>query len=60
MVQYMNCLRKNSSESTSCRVMSKQYLDCRMTKGLMERDEWKNLGLANLEGDSAGPTRTSS
>ncbi|OJA17195.1 hypothetical protein AZE42_00172 [Rhizopogon vesiculosus] len=53
MMQYMDCLRKNSSTSTPCRVMSKQYLDCRMTKGLMERDEWKNLGLANVEGDSA-------
>ncbi|KAG1872070.1 hypothetical protein C8R48DRAFT_770442 [Suillus tomentosus] len=60
MMQYMACLRKNSSESTTCRVMSKQYLDCRMTKGLMERDEWRNLGLVNLEGDSAEPTRTSS
>ncbi|KAG2754499.1 hypothetical protein CY34DRAFT_69237 [Suillus luteus UH-Slu-Lm8-n1] len=60
MMEYMACLRKNSSESTPCRIMSKQYLDCRMTKGLMERDEWRNLGLANLEGDSAKPTRTSS
>ncbi|KAG1755045.1 uncharacterized protein EDB91DRAFT_1042938 [Suillus paluster] len=56
MMQYMNCLRKNSSESTPCRVMSKQYLDCRMNKGLMEHDDWKNLGLANLEGDSTEST----
>ncbi|OAX44850.1 hypothetical protein K503DRAFT_8616 [Rhizopogon vinicolor AM-OR11-026] len=48
MMQYVDCLRKNSSTSTSCRVMSKQYLECRMTKGLMEHDEWKNLGLANI------------
>jgi len=32
MMQYMDCLRKNSSTSTPCRVMSKEYLDCRMTK----------------------------
>ncbi|KAG0703103.1 hypothetical protein DFH29DRAFT_803954 [Suillus ampliporus] len=60
MMQYMDCLRKNSSASTPCRVMSKQYLDCRMTKGLMERDEWKNLGLANLDGDSTESTCASS
>ncbi|KAJ8595241.1 hypothetical protein M405DRAFT_783496 [Rhizopogon salebrosus TDB-379] len=60
MMQYMDCLRKNSSASTPCRVVSKQYLDCRMTKGLMERDEWKNLGLTNLEGDSTDSKGTSS
>jgi len=48
-MQYMNCLRQHSSTSTPCRVLSKDYLDCRMNNGLMERDEWKNLGLANLE-----------
>ncbi|KIK05543.1 hypothetical protein K443DRAFT_675103 [Laccaria amethystina LaAM-08-1] len=55
MNQYMNCLRNNSSTSSPCRVLSKAYLDCRMNKGLMERDEWKNLGLANVDskaGDS--------
>ncbi|KAG1729559.1 hypothetical protein EDB19DRAFT_1613963, partial [Suillus lakei] len=51
MVQYMNCLRKNSSAFTPCRAMNKQTL----CLGLMERhgDEWKNIRLANLEGDSA-------
>ncbi|KAJ7071492.1 hypothetical protein C8F01DRAFT_974946 [Mycena amicta] len=41
---YMTCLRSNANESTPCRTLSKDYLDCRMTKGLMERDEWQNLG----------------
>ncbi|TFK30393.1 hypothetical protein FA15DRAFT_4645 [Coprinopsis marcescibilis] len=48
MTLYMSCLRENGSRSTPCRLLSKEYLDCRMQKGLMERDEWKNLGLANL------------
>ncbi|EIW86409.1 hypothetical protein CONPUDRAFT_114692 [Coniophora puteana RWD-64-598 SS2] len=51
MMEYMKCLKQNSSTSTPCRVLSKQYLDCRMTKGLMDRDEWKNLGLTNLAGE---------
>jgi cytochrome c oxidase assembly protein subunit 19 len=60
----MTCLQKNSSTSTPCRDLSKKYLDCRMEKwvsesfsiylliirrGSMERDDWKNLGMANLE-----------
>ncbi|KAK1229812.1 Cytochrome c oxidase assembly protein cox19 [Marasmius sp. AFHP31] len=50
---YMNCLRNNSSTSSACRDLSRDYLDCRMQKGLMERDEWKNLGLANVDKDKA-------
>ncbi|KAF9229546.1 hypothetical protein BS17DRAFT_27121 [Gyrodon lividus] len=50
MMQYMDCLKKNSSTSTPCRIFSKQYLECRMSKGLMERDDFKNLGLSNVEG----------
>ncbi|KIK98492.1 hypothetical protein PAXRUDRAFT_134056 [Paxillus rubicundulus Ve08.2h10] len=50
MMQYMDCLKKNSSTSTPCRIFSKQYLECRMTKGLMERDDFKNLGLGNVDG----------
>ncbi|ESK98230.1 cytochrome c oxidase assembly protein cox19 [Moniliophthora roreri MCA 2997] len=49
MTLYMNCLQNNSSTSSACRQLSKDYLDCRMQKGLMERDEWKNLGLANVD-----------
>ncbi|THV06051.1 hypothetical protein K435DRAFT_712052 [Dendrothele bispora CBS 962.96] len=49
MTIYMNCLRENSSTSSACRDLSKQYLDCRMQKGLMEKDEWRNLGLANVD-----------
>ncbi|KAI9572755.1 hypothetical protein HD554DRAFT_1989183, partial [Boletus coccyginus] len=49
MMQYMACLKKNSSTSTPCRSSSKQYLECRMSKGLMERDDFKNLGLGNVD-----------
>ncbi|KAJ7462756.1 hypothetical protein B0H11DRAFT_94883 [Mycena galericulata] len=49
MKLYMTCLRDNSSTSSPCRLLSKDYLDCRMTKGLMERDEWKNLGFDSKE-----------
>ncbi|KAK7468669.1 Cytochrome c oxidase assembly protein cox19 [Stygiomarasmius scandens] len=55
MMVYMNCLRENSNTSTACRDLSKQYLDCRMQKGLMDKDEWRNLGLANVD-KSGGAT----
>ncbi|KAJ7456609.1 hypothetical protein FB451DRAFT_1276560 [Mycena latifolia] len=32
MKLYMTCLRDNSSTSSPCRLLSKDYLDCRMTK----------------------------
>ncbi|KAL1739573.1 hypothetical protein HDZ31DRAFT_13047, partial [Schizophyllum fasciatum] len=44
MTAYMGCLKTNQNDSTPCRPLSKNYLDCRMRKGLMEKDEWQNLG----------------
>ncbi|PCH33295.1 hypothetical protein WOLCODRAFT_86679 [Wolfiporia cocos MD-104 SS10] len=52
MQLYLDCLRKNASNSTPCRHLNRDYLDCRMNRGLMGRDEWKNLGLSNLQVDS--------
>jgi len=51
MTRYLDCLKKNSSSSSNCRHLNKDYLDCRMQNGLMEKDEWKNLGLADLKDD---------
>ncbi|KAI0274865.1 hypothetical protein BC834DRAFT_850053 [Gloeopeniophorella convolvens] len=51
MTEYLECLKKNSSTSTECRHLNRDYLNCRMHKGLMEKDDWKNLGLSNLKGD---------
>ncbi|KAI0080052.1 hypothetical protein K474DRAFT_1682855 [Panus rudis PR-1116 ss-1] len=51
MKLYLDCLRKNGNNSTPCRHLNRDYLDCRMNKGLMDRDDWRNLGLANLPVD---------
>ncbi|KAF8168245.1 hypothetical protein B0H34DRAFT_52579 [Crassisporium funariophilum] len=32
MQLYMTCLKENSSTSSPCRNLSKEYLDCRMSK----------------------------
>ncbi|KAJ6501673.1 hypothetical protein C8R47DRAFT_1175215 [Mycena vitilis] len=57
MQRYMTCLRDNSSTSSPCRPLSKEYLDCRMTKGLMEKDDWQNLGFASKEAASKAPNQ---
>ncbi|CAE6418905.1 unnamed protein product, partial [Rhizoctonia solani] len=48
MTSYLQCLSKNKNDSTPCRHLNKEYLECRMKRGLMERDSWTNLGLGNL------------
>jgi len=32
MVKYLDCLKTNGSASTPCRILSKDYLDCRMNR----------------------------
>ena len=32
MVKYLDCLKTNGSASTPCRVLGKDYLDCRMNR----------------------------
>jgi len=32
MVKYLDCLKTNGSASTPCRVLGKDYLDCRMSR----------------------------
>ncbi|KAH9927529.1 uncharacterized protein BXZ73DRAFT_48817 [Epithele typhae] len=54
MQSYLDCLRKNGSNSTPCRHLNKDYLECRMARGLMERDDWKNLGLNGVDERSSG------
>jgi cytochrome c oxidase assembly protein subunit 19 len=54
---YLRCLKaqnppgKNNEE---CRVLARGYLGCRMEKGLMAQDEWKNLGFGGKEKDALG------
>ncbi|RXG67480.1 cytochrome c oxidase assembly protein COX19 [Armadillidium vulgare] len=44
MLRYMLCLRENNYENQKCREKSKEYLECRMEKGLMAKEEWSKLG----------------
>ena len=45
---YLRCLRRQNPpgrNNEECRIIAKEYLGCRMEKGLMAKDEWSNLGL---------------
>jgi cytochrome c oxidase assembly protein subunit 19 len=42
--KYTTCLRENNGEQTHCRHLSQQYLQCRMERGLMEKQSMQSLG----------------
>ncbi|KAF8308223.1 hypothetical protein DL93DRAFT_2142683 [Clavulina sp. PMI_390] len=59
MAKYLACLKANKNQADGCRVLSKDYLECRMQKGLMERDTWDNLGLSDVDpSKKAEPSKT--
>ncbi|XP_010062512.2 cytochrome c oxidase assembly protein COX19 [Eucalyptus grandis] len=41
---YLNCLKSSSHQSEKCRQFSKKYLECRMAKNLMARQDMSELG----------------
>lgn len=46
MQKYLNCLKLLKGQNVlNCRLLAKEYLRCRMENDLMDKDEWKNLGL---------------
>eukprot|EP00898_Chlorokybus_atmophyticus_P003836 jgi/Chlat1/4453/Chrsp29S00329 len=44
MTEYMECLRTNQGASQKCRDLSKLYLQCRMDRNLMARQDLADLG----------------
>ncbi|KAI1320448.1 Cytochrome c oxidase assembly protein cox19 [Mortierella claussenii] len=62
MKDYLTCLKENQNNNGKCRHLSKKYLSCRMDKGLMGQDAFKNLGFQDEEDDpsvrSASATST--
>jgi len=51
-LRYMICLGENGSANSACRKESREYLSCRMDKGLMAKEDWKSLGLADVQADN--------
>lgn len=59
MQEYMACMKAHRSESGKCRHLTRQYLECRMEKGLMEKDEMSNLGFRDGEVPDTAAATTS-
>ena len=56
MSQYMECLKTSGYNSHSCREKAKHYLECRMDRQLMTREELGRLGYKDLETTSDDTT----
>lgn len=44
MNTFLDCLRKNNQDHFPCQAYSKAYLQCRMDRELMAKEDMKNLG----------------
>ncbi|KAI9761242.1 MAG: hypothetical protein M4579_001162 [Chaenotheca gracillima] len=52
MTDYLACLRRvRGTNDHECRMLAKAYLQCRMDRNLMARDELKNLGFKEENGE---------
>jgi cytochrome c oxidase assembly protein subunit 19 len=50
MTKYMKCLKLVGNENApNCRLLAKSYLRCRMDNELMDRVDWRDLGLPTDE-----------
>ncbi|XP_065910583.1 cytochrome c oxidase assembly protein COX19-like isoform X2 [Dysidea avara] len=46
MVEYMQCLKQKKRDNHECREESRQYLQCRMDRGLMKVEDFSKLGFS--------------
>lgn len=44
MKRYMDCLKQNNNDNHSCRFESRDYLQCRMDRQLMAKENFGRLG----------------
>jgi hypothetical protein len=50
MTAYLGCMRSARGDNPRCRGDARAYLECRMARNLMARDEMRNLGFWEEEG----------
>ncbi|KAJ6963556.1 hypothetical protein NC652_002005 [Populus alba x Populus x berolinensis] len=57
---YLNCLKSSGHQSEKCRLFSKKYLECRMEKNLMAKQDMSELGFGKVsEIDASGHRKSS-
>ncbi|KAJ8614456.1 hypothetical protein CTAYLR_000823 [Chrysophaeum taylorii] len=44
---FLACMKEHGSEHINCKPLSKQYLQCRMDRGLMARDDLAKVGFGD-------------
>mmetsp|Transcript_23883 Transcript_23883/g.28885 ORF Transcript_23883/g.28885 Transcript_23883/m.28885 type:complete len:81 (+) Transcript_23883:279-521(+) len=49
MDDYMSCMKTSKGKADECRALSKAYLQCRMNKGLMAKQDLDVLGFADQD-----------
>ncbi|EDO34751.1 predicted protein [Nematostella vectensis] len=53
MITYMQCLKKNKNMNFNCRAESQAYLQCRMDRELMAKEDLAKLGFRSSAGTNA-------
>lgn len=44
VLKYLLCLKDHDGNAGPCRHLAKDYLECRMNRNLMAKEEWSKLG----------------
>lgn len=44
VLKYLLCLKDHNGSAEPCRHLAKDYLECRMNRNLMAKEEWSKLG----------------
>ncbi|GAU24726.1 hypothetical protein TSUD_355550 [Trifolium subterraneum] len=52
--EYLNCLKTAGNKSEICREFSKKYLQCRMEKNLMAKQDLAELGFKESNAETPG------
>jgi cytochrome c oxidase assembly protein subunit 19 len=47
--EYLGCLKSSAHKSEQCRHLSKKYLQCRMAKNLMAKQDMAELGFSGVK-----------
>ncbi|KAK9159722.1 hypothetical protein Syun_006063 [Stephania yunnanensis] len=51
--EYLSCLKSSGYQSETCRFLSKKYLECRMQRNLMAKQDLKELGFVREQNAEA-------
>ncbi|WVZ99745.1 hypothetical protein U9M48_045002 [Paspalum notatum var. saurae] len=54
---YLACLKSTGSQSEKCRQFSKKYLECRMERNLMAKQDMSELGFRNVDEVDTNPDK---